>query len=683
MLDYLNRFKNPFLLSCLHLGFIIASYLFVVWPFFDSKTFSLHYDNMGYNFPAYVYFSNSLFHGFGFPQWYPYDGGLPVGITAITLLSLVPHRILSYLLYTILPLQPLILYEINVVWAMIIVGIGWWLFLYKLIQSRLSATVGCLALLLGGAGHVVLHMEQSIATMTYIPWILLVLLKMKERFDYILILAILCGFSMTVHYPLNEVLLLIFLFLALLCTGKLTCIFQKITVNKIWLLLLSVIFFVLAALPAIYVADIKDDFSSPVRQSEIIKTGSFEEYQRLNQGPSSATIADLEYYFVPSLKLDGPNNIALKVTFIQVVLVIIGIFYYRISLAIIIVLGFSIWAVLGINSSLPYLLFTIKFPFISYFRQWWHFSHFVNFCLSALTALGFVSLLYLSKNAVSYFCKTPNRGAIYNNLLIGVLTTVVLATLLYSSKKNSFEYMNWFSQRVDPKIERYDKEQFLEMIKSNFFEKATTLFVYKEWWNLLKECPELTMPQTTSKLPFITNTIYNNVNDHSNFNAYLKPFCNPNLYNYSIIASIPNEKVKEIKMDIRELSDIQSLNNPNSSSNHYFHTSEFRVSPSGVSLKVKNPEEAMAVLPYNYKLGLKVYLNSKGVETYPVYNGAMIGVFIPKGEFNLEAKMPFSFYEFAISVQALLAAFIFMYLISDLVIKPRKLSPLKKCGIRS
>src|SRR3989304_8835520 len=221
--------------------------------------------------------------------------------------------------------------------------------------------------------------------------------------------------------------------------------------------------------------------------------------------------------------------------------------------------------------------------------------------------------------------------------------------------------MNWVLQYVDVKIQRYDKGKFEEMLKTNFAEKATTLFMYKEWWNLLKEGPELTTPQTTSKPLFITRAIYNNINSHSNFNSHLKQFCNPNVYNYSVIATIPAEKVKNVKMDIREMPDDYVFSSSNLISNRYFHVSEFQISPYGASLKIQMPEPVMAVLPYNYKLGLRVYLNNKRVETYPVYNGAMIGVFLPKGEVNLYAKMPFSFYEFALLIQAMLAVFIFVF----------------------
>ncbi|MDO8125640.1 MAG: LamG domain-containing protein [Candidatus Brocadiales bacterium] len=655
--------KKPFLLSLLHLGFVIASYLFIVWPFF-SNTYNVRYDNWEYAFRCYTYDSNSLLHGFGLPRWYPYDGGVPEGILHVTGLRVTPYGILGDFLYIILPLEPMTAYKINIALSVIIIGIGWWLFLYQLIGSRSSATVGCLTLLLGMTSVMAFDLEQVIASMLYIPWTLLVLIQIKKQFEFILILAVIIGLSVSVRYPIYHVLSLLFLFLSLILTGKLNFLFTaEIIKKKIFVLLFSFVLLVAAASPTIYTAKVLNDFYSPLDKSRIIEPKSFEEYARRAQIEPQL---DINGYLDPHI----PSNLIInhmpsKITFVQMILVVIGAFYYRFSVYAIIVLIFSVWATLGLAGSFPYILYTIKFPFVKYYRAWWEFSCAINLCLSYLASLGVASLLYLSRKAVSSIYKTTDLGMVYNTLLVGILSAVVIVPLIYFSKINANIYVKYFPDWPDLEVPRFDKKQFTEALKSNLFEKVTVAFLYTEWWDLLKECPELTTPQTTSKPPFITRTIYNNVNSHSDFKVYLKPFYNLGLYNYSVIASIPLEEAKDIKLDIREIPEDWVFNDSNLIKNHYFHVSEFQVSPYGITLEMQAPETAMAVLPYNYKLGLKVYLNNKRVKTYPVYDGAMIGVFLPEGKSNLYAKMPFSLYEFTISIQAILIVFVFVYLISD------------------
>ena len=451
--------------NILHIVFIIVSYIFFILPVF-SDAFHMGSDNLEYSFRDYLYYSNSLRHGFGFPRWYPFDGGVPTGITNMNLLSLVPHRVLGYLLYAFLPFKPMVTYKICIAIGTIIMGIGWWLVLYQLTKSRLSAIIGCLAMLLGGVSLINFQAEQSLASTSYFPWILLVLIQVKKQFSYILILAILCGFSMVIHYPNYQLLSLLLLFLSLLVSGKLNFLFTiKITKEKVFVLLLSFILFLLAASPAYYIAEVKDDFSSYVRHREIMKPQSFEEYHALIKNNDPITIGRLKEYLYPFnySEAGGIGHITLKITIVQLILAAVGVFYYRLSIPVIVILIFSVWLSLGVNSSVPYLLYTIKFPFISYFRQWGIFINNINLCLSFLAALGFASLLYLSRTTVTAVCKDDNYHRLYNNLLAGVLSIIVVIPLFYGSKVNLNIFMKHFPGLIDLRdIPRFDKVQFVE-----------------------------------------------------------------------------------------------------------------------------------------------------------------------------------------------------------------------------
>ena len=56
-------------------------------------------DNARYHLGDFRYIASSLRHGWGFPRWYPWDGGVPVGMMSINFYHSMPYRILAYLLY--------------------------------------------------------------------------------------------------------------------------------------------------------------------------------------------------------------------------------------------------------------------------------------------------------------------------------------------------------------------------------------------------------------------------------------------------------------------------------------------------------------------------------------------------------------------------------------------------------
>ncbi len=249
-----------------------------------------------------------------------------------------------------------------------------------------------------------------------------------------------------------------------------------------------------------------------------------------------------------------------------------------------------------------------------------------------------------------------------------------MAAMIYGSKHNAQNYLKQLSAKKgkDPveTTPRYSKKEFLITLKWNIYEKPTTLFMYKDWHRLLKECSVMTTPQSTSKPPFITNAIYNNINTLP-LDRYLAPFCTSKAYNYSVVAEIPKEKASDIKMFLQAFPLDYIFDRFDVSDNHFLNSSQFHITPSGISLKAHTLKASMMVLPYNYKLGMNVYVNNVKSETYSVYNGAMTGIFIPEGEISLIAKMPFSCYEFALSMQGFFVVFIFVHLTAGFVVNAR------------
>jgi len=164
-------------------------------------------DSAKYHYGIFWYFANSIAHGFGLPEWFPSAGGIPVGPVSTSLLLVMPHRLLGYAMYALLPVAPLDAYNSQLFIGMLLAGAGCWLFLFKWIGCRSSATFGALIFLMGGTG-VTLHQEQAIATITWIPWILLSLLYIKPYPKVLLVTAILSGFALTAHQPQIQLLTL-------------------------------------------------------------------------------------------------------------------------------------------------------------------------------------------------------------------------------------------------------------------------------------------------------------------------------------------------------------------------------------------------------------------------------------------------------------------------------------------
>lgn len=689
--NFLFKIKSLILNSnTAHLTFITSIYIFFLSPVLKSTTLFPDHDNLGYHLQNYLYFSNSLQHGFGFPRWYPSDGGSPIGITSVSVFPMVPYRVLSYFLYTLLPLNPLTMYYINLILGMLIIGIGWWFFLFKLTSSRNSATFGSLMVLLGGSGITVLHQEQILATMTWIPWILLSLFQIKRQFNYIIVFAILFGFSMTLHYPQILLITILTIILMLFIAGKVKWFFHEMTLRRGLLLLLALILFIFAASPTLYIKKTVNNFSSPIRATRNIEEISAEDYIRINTSIySSAPINYFRNYLSPDFNPDGKyrftstfsfkdkefiyrykiisdDQLAFYVSVTGVFFAVLAIiFNFRNALPIIGVLAVSAWASLGVYFYLPQLLFTIKFPLIGYFRHWYHFAPMVNFSLSALGAIGLLFINNLSRSLMMRVYVSQR----FINLMSGLLIILVFTALLIETKDYSSRYIERFVAHELSPLPRFSKKEFLESVREDSLKSmlkdsllSPPLIAYKEWWRLSEECPEVL---NKIKMPFITHAVYNDINaSFSGNGGVLKTFCNSNLPLYSVIANMLISKARDLEASFLSLSkppvndDIRYFNMKKI---YIFQKNDYTVTPVGANLKGDVQTPALVVFPFSYKLGLKAYANGKETETYPVYQGGMTGIIVPKGKFDIGLVVPLSWYHFTLLIQAILLLFALVF----------------------
>lgn len=649
------KFNHSLKSTLLHIAFTTSAYL--LFLYFHSRSLCIVRDNIFYQMPDYVYFANSLLHGFGFPRWLPWGGGVPIGLTLIPFFNFLPHRLVGYLLYILLPFSPVVKYTLTILLGMIITGIGWWLFLYKLTDSRYSATFGSLMIFWGGTGITIFHQEQILATMVWMPWIALTILQIRKHFNYILVLAVLVGFSMTVHQPPIQLLSFIFLLLALILTGKIEWLFyaDKLKQGKWPTLVMAILLFFLAVSPIFYTIKMQKDFSGPVR-GEQVKAITYESYINLGQGFSSAPFVYFQSY-IASLKVpdliqsptDPPSGdpSALFVTFIGLIFAALGIIFRRKAAApIVIVLLLSAWATLGFKAYLPQTLFKIKFPYIGFFREWYHFFVVVNFSLSALGALGCSYLLQSKKIKKQQL------------LLIGIVIFAVMAIESNYHLRRYIKVINIWSHNY---LSHSDKTQFLDSIKNKVDSPGydNLLFVYKEYDKLYKASN-----RTITGNPFSVSSVYNDINLTLSKHDAIKKLFDSGLFPYAVTATIPLQESKNINIPIHVLPD--NLNSSvfkdkDSIGKYIFPRNDYTITPTGATLKGKALSSSLVVFPYGFKLGLEAFLNGRKVATYPVYNGGMTGIFVSKGNFDLKLIVPFSWYFITMLLQAFLLIFIFLF----------------------
>jgi hypothetical protein len=640
--------KHGYFCTSLHIFLIAACYIFFLLPVLDTSSLLPEQDNLMYHLPNYTYFSNSYKYGYGFPLWYPSNGGAQTGIFSLSFFPFLPYRLLGYLFYLLLPFHIVTLYKMTLAAGMLITCAGWWLFLNRLTGSRAGATFGCLMVLLGGTGMTVLHQEQILATITWAPWVMLVMLRVGKTPAYIVLLAVFLGFSITTHYPHIQFIVFTTLLISLAMTGKITTAFIRSLVANKQVLLLALIAFILSASPLLYVTGIMGDFSSPHRETAELMISSYEDYIRLNRmGRSSAPVAYFANYVFPQAGLPL-DQFALYVTAAGLAAAVAGIaLCFRATLAPLIVLIVCAWASIGVNGYLPQLLYYMKVPSLPYFRQWYHFIPMLNLSLSVMGAIGFASLLRFLVSLMDTWRKRTGY------FVVALLFTVSVGAMLFESRQHLKSYINLYNKKIYIAAEVNEKK-FIDLLTRGWFEyyKLGPLLMYREWYTFVKACPYAAV-----RAPFVTTNFYADEEiPPTSLSSVMKRFCGTGASRYAIIVHplsgaggrLPG--IRPLKKDTYLPSGLQFRLHRSLSAKDYSFT------PRGAFALGSVDSTSLVVFPFSYKMGLRAYLNGGQAETYSVYGGAMTGVLVPGGEFRIELRVPFSLYQPAVLVQYLILA---------------------------
>ena len=406
ILLYRKRKKTiPYYLICL-------PYLLVILPFLLSRELPGG-DSHTYYFPAFWSILNSIRSGNFFPEWFAANGGVRIGFFHINLISTLPGRIFAYYFFSFLPLSAVTIYKIQYAAAVILMGFGWWLALKQLTRSSLAAYFGTLMVIMGGTG-ITFHQEQVMGVTCYIPWFVYSILKIRDDSRYIFPAVTLFGLGLTVYYP--QINILSMGILAVLLAIFYPAILKKTFREQKKRTPLLLVLFILAILPSLYILYHSGDFTSSIRTERAMYfPKNYPDYLRLNQagGVTSAIPSYLLQYLTPTVQdadIEGYGEMLDRCSFfvgrIGLLLALLSIILRpRQTLLILILLLCFIALTLGLNSPLPITkyLFLIHFPTVALFRQWLHFFPMINFCLSALAAIGFAIVLNFIRRKSNIF----------------------------------------------------------------------------------------------------------------------------------------------------------------------------------------------------------------------------------------------------------------------------------------
>ncbi|MEA1928791.1 MAG: hypothetical protein U9N73_11355, partial [Candidatus Auribacterota bacterium] len=581
-------------------------------------------DSHTYYFPAFESILNAVRDGNLFPQWFAANGGVRIGFFHINLISTLPGRVLAYYLLSFTPISTVVIYKIQYLASVLLMGFGWWMALKQLTRSRLAAYFGTLMVIMGGTG-ITFHQEQVLGVTCYIPWFVYSILKIRDDTRYIFPAVTLFGLGLTVYYP--QINLLSMGTLAVLLSIFYPVFLKKIFREQKKRAYLLPVLFILAILPSIYILYYNSNLTSSIRTEKAMYfPKDYSEYILLNRagGETSALPSYLLQYLNPTVQVadiegygEMPDRCSFFVGRIGLLMVLFGIILkpHR-AIPIIILLICSVALALGINFPLPIprYLFLIRVPTIALFRQWLHFFPLINFCLSALAAIGFAAFLNFARR----------KSNIMLSAVVPIILFLQIAELSFYDLKYCFEFQT---------------TEAITNMEDNFFNRRDYAgihwFQYKNRHRLYHTCPEA-IPTGTY---LTTNTITVDGGEEDE------------LEKIRLILTMESDQTvidTPMKGMIQANKQIKNLPCPATANSR------------GLKVRVSAPGAALLVTPLNYDLGATAFLDDEETPLIRV-NGALSGVVVPKGYHRVSFIIPWDIYWFLVWIQWVLYLFIALF----------------------
>jgi hypothetical protein len=585
---YLDR--RPRAGAAVTAALIFLPCLAMLIPFFVSPSFPQG-DSWLFHFPSFEHVARSLDEFRAFPRWYPTSGGIRAGYFHVNAPIFHPHRLVGYLIYCLLPLSAGFVYKLQYVLGIFLMAGGWFLVLKKCVGSAPAAFSGTLMIVLGGTG-ITVHQEQVVFTTVLMPWFLLSLLGLRDSPRFLFPAAILFGLGLSTHYPQIQAISMgaAALLLALLHPACVRACLPFL--RRRWPALLLLI--VLGALPSLYLGINLPRLASELRQSSAaVAPRTYPEYLALSRagGACSAPLFYLLQYLDPrfekasgrALPGDARDPCSFFVGRLGLFLAALGlVLKFRRSWPAALLALFFASLSLGVNSPLPFarLLFALRFPSISVFRQWLHFFPLLNFCLAYLAALGVVAVRE----------RRPRRPELAAALLI-----------FFQAAE-----LGWYDQIY---FDRFLTTTPPPKMADGFFAREDVgfsgLFQYRDRFRLARACPEKAIPSAA----FLTVRV-----------SGADPSDPPSIDAICRVLSAESAPAAvlwgEESFSVSEEAD--------------FLAAASEVTPAGLGVEVSSPRPALLVSPMNYGLGVAGFIDGEAAAVRQV-NGAFCGMIVPPG----------------------------------------------------
>jgi hypothetical protein len=629
-------FEKPFVLFVL----LCSIYLTVLYDYLFSDLLPMG-DSMFFHFTVFRHIGDTLRHTAGFPEWFPSNGGVRAGFFHINFFMTLPSKIIGYFIYAVFPVSPIIAYKLQHIAGLVITSWGWWLVLQKVTNCKYSSFLGTSMVLMGGLG-ITLHHEQASATSYLIPWFILSISKIREDTLFLYPALIIFGIGLSTHYPQIQLISMgLFIIITVLFNFD---IFKKILGNISRLpkkhLYCLMVLFSLTVLPSFYLYVNSKNLGSIYRGAiETLQPETYEEYSNIIESGGFCYVLPqyLLQFVAPvpagsSQEIKGilRNRYALYVGKAGFIFATLGVLLcFKRVLPIVILLTLFILISFGASGpiNLPKYLFLMHFPFIGTFRQYYHFFPMIIFCLSAIGAIGFSSMVQNLRNK--------------STLLSGVFIFLVL-----------------FLQILDLTV--YDQNYIQKYNSKGLGDSPRTINIHTEipefFYNKMDEVPALIF-QYKNRLRYASSPCAGD--------ALAQPFLTTD-----VISISDADKELEITREMANLGKNSVISNVTNQEINSFmdrnakKTSKIPVSGNvtfdGYHLALNVPHDSFLVVPINYDLRLKAYTNDKETKIYRV-NSAISGIFVQKGSQEIRFIVPEDFYAFIRWSQMFLYIFVAIF----------------------
>jgi hypothetical protein len=336
-------------------------------------------DSLVFNFHIFRYLVSWIREFGTIPNWIYKDfGGMWIAPLGNNLLIAAPHRLIGLAIASITSFNSITLYKLT--FFIIGNGIffsGLYLFFKKFFESSVEALLAVGIISVSSLMFGIIHQEQAMGTILFVPWIWYFIWRLKDDFTALLPVGALIGLSLNFHYPQILFLYWMFVFAVLMISKSYQFVKFPKPGKTALIIAASFVLLILCALPLLYAyhtyyESLASSYRGKLSQVYAL---SWSDYLEFNNPLCSVVPKNL-------LGFLGFHNFSFIAQMDQILLYGLGLMpvalmaflgrWNRKTLSALAIMGFLAVTSVGIYGPVPFLIWN-KMPGMSMFRQWYHF----------------------------------------------------------------------------------------------------------------------------------------------------------------------------------------------------------------------------------------------------------------------------------------------------------------------